>query len=86
MRVPPQAHRRRLPRRGARPPCSGADHDRPRNRDLRLEHDTPARRRFALTVHDATHLELAQRHSLPLATRDQALRAVAEALAIVVTG
>lgn len=34
--------------------------------------------RFALTVYDATYLELARRRGLPLATLDKALRAAAE--------
>jgi len=33
--------------------------------------------RFRLTVYDAAYLELAQRRSLPLATRDRALRSAA---------
>jgi predicted nucleic acid-binding protein len=35
--------------------------------------------RFGLTLYDASYLELAQRHSLPLATLDRALRRAAEA-------
>jgi predicted nucleic acid-binding protein len=38
--------------------------------------------RFSLTVYDAAYLELAHRHSLPLATLDQELRAAASALNI----
>ncbi len=42
--------------------------------------------RFALTVYDASYLELAQRRSLPLATLDEPLRKAAEALQIRVLG
>jgi predicted nucleic acid-binding protein len=42
--------------------------------------------RFALTLYDATYLELAQRRSLPLATLDEPLRRAAGALDIVVLG
>jgi predicted nucleic acid-binding protein len=42
--------------------------------------------RFALTVYDAAYLELAHRHSLPLATLDQELRAAAPSLNIPLLG
>ena len=42
--------------------------------------------RFSLTTYDAAYLELAQRHSLPLATLDQRLRAAATALGIKLLG
>lgn len=42
--------------------------------------------RFALTLYDASYLELAQRRSLPLATLDGPLRKAAEALQIHVLG
>lgn len=42
--------------------------------------------RFALTLYDASYLELAQRRSLPLATRDEPLRRAAGALDILVLG
>jgi predicted nucleic acid-binding protein len=42
--------------------------------------------RFALTLYDATYLELAQRRSLPLATLDETLRRAAGALEILVLG
>jgi predicted nucleic acid-binding protein len=42
--------------------------------------------RFALTLYDASYLELAQRRSLPLATLDAPLRKAAEALHIRVLG
>jgi len=42
--------------------------------------------RFQLTVYDAAYLELAQRLQLPLATRDQALRAAASSLGVVLLG
>jgi predicted nucleic acid-binding protein len=38
--------------------------------------------RFGLTLYDAAYLELAQRRSLPLATRDEDLRTASEALAL----
>lgn len=38
--------------------------------------------RFALTIYDAVYLELAQRRSLPLATRDEDLRAAGKTLAL----
>ena len=38
--------------------------------------------RFALTIYDATYLELAQRHGLPLATLDAPLRKAAETMAL----
>ncbi len=42
--------------------------------------------RFGLTLYDATYLELAQRHSLPLATLDQELREAALALEVPLLG
>lgn len=42
--------------------------------------------RFSLSTYDAAYLELAQRHSLPLATLDAALRQAAEALSIELLG
>jgi predicted nucleic acid-binding protein len=42
--------------------------------------------RFSLTVYDAAYLELAQRHSLPLATLDQDMRTAAAALNIELLG
>jgi predicted nucleic acid-binding protein len=42
--------------------------------------------RFALTLYDATYLELAQRRSLPLATLDRALRAAASVLGVALLG
>lgn len=42
--------------------------------------------RFALTIYDATYLELAQRRGLPLATLDRALRSAAQALGMVLLG
>jgi len=42
--------------------------------------------RFSLTVYDAAYLELAQRHSLPLATLDRDLRAAAPALNVALLG
>jgi predicted nucleic acid-binding protein len=42
--------------------------------------------RFALTVYDAAYLELAHRHSLPLATLDRELRAAAAALNVELLG
>ena len=42
--------------------------------------------RFALTIYDATTLELAQRRELPLATLDDALRAAGRALGRTVLG
>ena len=42
--------------------------------------------RFALTIYDAAYLELAHRHSLPLATLDQELRAAAPTLNIPLLG
>ena len=38
--------------------------------------------RCALTIYDATDLELAQRRALPLATLDRALRSAAQALGV----
>ena len=38
--------------------------------------------RCALTIYDATYLELAQRRALPLATLDRALRSAAQALGV----
>ena len=42
--------------------------------------------RFQLTVYDAAYLELAQRLTLPLATRDRALRAAASGLGVALLG
>jgi predicted nucleic acid-binding protein len=42
--------------------------------------------RYALTLYDATYLDLAWRRSLPLATLDQALRTAATALGLVLLG
>ena len=42
--------------------------------------------RFALSAYDAAYLELAQRHSLPLATLDRDLRTAATALGLTVLG
>jgi len=42
--------------------------------------------RFQLTIYDAAYLELAQRHTLPLATRDKALREAAAALGLPLLG
>jgi predicted nucleic acid-binding protein len=42
--------------------------------------------RFALSAYDAAHLELAQRHRLPLATLDRDLRAAATALGLTILG
>jgi predicted nucleic acid-binding protein len=42
--------------------------------------------RFALSAYDAAYLELAQRHSLPLATLDRDLRTAAAALGLTVLG
>ena len=42
--------------------------------------------RFQLTVYDAAYLELAQRLSLPLATRDRALRNAARSLDLALLG
>jgi predicted nucleic acid-binding protein len=42
--------------------------------------------RFALTPYDAAYLELAQRLTLPLATRDEPLRAAATALGVGLLG
>jgi predicted nucleic acid-binding protein len=42
--------------------------------------------RFALTIYDATYLELAQRRSLPLATLDNELREAAAALGVTLLG
>jgi predicted nucleic acid-binding protein len=42
--------------------------------------------RFALTPYDAAYLELAQRLTLPLATRDEPLRAAATALDVGLLG
>ena len=39
-------------------------------------------RRFELTVYDAAYLEVAIRHSLPLATLDHRLREAAEAIGV----
>jgi len=39
-----------------------------------------------MTPYDAAYLELAQRHSLPLASLDQALRAAAAALGVTLLG
>ena len=42
--------------------------------------------RFGLTVYDASYLELAVRHGLPLATLDNPLRAAATAMAVPLLG
>jgi predicted nucleic acid-binding protein len=42
--------------------------------------------RYQLTIYDAVYLELAQRRHLPLATRDNALRAAANALGLPLLG
>lgn len=42
--------------------------------------------RFRLTVYDAAYLELADRHQLPLATLDQALRAAGATLNVALLG
>lgn len=42
--------------------------------------------RFALTIYDSAHLELAQRRSLPLATLDAELREAAAALGVTLLG
>jgi predicted nucleic acid-binding protein len=42
--------------------------------------------RFALSAYDAAYLELAQRHSLPLATLDGSLRGAAIQLGLTVLG
>jgi predicted nucleic acid-binding protein len=42
--------------------------------------------RFGLTIYDATYLELAQRHSLPLATLDKELRNAAATLDVTLLG
>jgi predicted nucleic acid-binding protein len=42
--------------------------------------------RFHLSSYDAAYLELAQRHRLPLASRDRGLRAAASALGLTVLG
>ena len=42
--------------------------------------------RFRLTLYDAAYLELAQRHSLPLASLDNKLRAAANALGVHLVG
>ena len=42
--------------------------------------------RFGLTVYDATYLELAHRHELPLATLDSALRVAGVGLGITMLG
>lgn len=42
--------------------------------------------RHQLTVYDATYLELAQRHGLPLATRDGALRKAATSIGVQLLG
>lgn len=42
--------------------------------------------RFGLTLYDAAYVELAQRHSLPLATLDEEMRAAAIALSVSVLG
>jgi len=42
--------------------------------------------RFGLSAYDASYLELAQRHRLPLASLDQDLRAAATALGLHVLG
>lgn len=42
--------------------------------------------RFRLTAYDAAYLELAQRRELPLATRDQQLRAAGKTLGLALLG
>jgi predicted nucleic acid-binding protein len=42
--------------------------------------------RFRLTLYDAAYLELAHRHSLPLATLDEVLRAAGRALNLPLLG
>ena len=42
--------------------------------------------RFGLTIYDATYLELAQRHELPLASLDRELRAAGRALGLKLLG
>jgi len=42
--------------------------------------------RFGLTIYDAAYLELAQRRSLPLATRDNELREAATAIDVTLLG
>lgn len=42
--------------------------------------------RFGFTLYDATYLELAQRHSLPLASLDKELRDAATALNVILLG
>lgn len=42
--------------------------------------------RFGLTTYDAAYLELAQRHTLPLATLDQELRGAASSLGVALLG
>lgn len=42
--------------------------------------------RYRLTLYDATYLELAHRHGLPLATLDSALRTAASALGVRLLG
>lgn len=42
--------------------------------------------RFGLTLYDAAYLELAQRHTLPLASLDRELRAAAHALGLPLQG
>ena len=42
--------------------------------------------RYALTLYDAAYLELAQRHSLPLASLDQDLRTAAHTLGLPLLG
>ncbi len=42
--------------------------------------------RFGLSAYDAAYLELAQRHNLPLASLDRALRAAAAVLGLTVLG
>ena len=42
--------------------------------------------RFDLTLYDAAYLELAQRHSLPLATLDREIRTAGSALGVLLLG
>jgi predicted nucleic acid-binding protein len=49
----------------------------PHAKQLRLVGDLAAGGRFSLTVYDAAYLELAHRHSLPIATLDRELREAA---------
>jgi predicted nucleic acid-binding protein len=66
-----------------------------RCRSIKLDEETANRawtetlglaERFGLSAYDASYLELAQRHRLPLALLDQDLRAAATALGLHVLG